>query len=251
MHKNNSTTVDTVEIVAPISNLEEIELINDLADSFYFGLKGFSHSSQSYDIEAKDIKNIRKLTGNRLYCAFNRMPYVYNEDDFLKQALKITDFVDAVIIQDIGLIESIAKYCSVHLSVGTSVINCEEAMFYKNIGASRIIIPPSIRLDEAKQLAPVIDIEIFASGVLCKALLMGRCWWDSYEKNSSAKRLGICGKPCINVTGLSSIEPENNLIHKASAYGVKAVKIAGRGDIKNVINSCKLLRAEGVKDVNC
>ncbi len=248
MHRNNSTTV---EIVAPISNLEEIGLINDLADSFYFGLKGFSHSSQGYDIEAKDIKNIRKLTGNRLYCAFNKMPYVYNEDDFLKQALEITDFVDAVIIQDIGLIESIAKYCSVHLSVGASVINCEEAMFYKDIGASRIIIPPSIRLDEAKQLASVIDIEIFASGILCKALLMGRCWWDSYEKNSSAKRLGVCSKPCINVTGLSAVEPEIDFLHKTAACGIKAVKIAGRGDIKNVISSCKLLRAEGARDVKC
>jgi len=251
MHKNSSITVDTVEIVAPISKLEEVKLIDNLADSFYFGLKGFSHSSRGHDIEAQDIKNIRKLTGNRLYCAFNKMPYVYNEDEFLKQILEIADFVDAVIIQDIGLIESIAKYCSVHLSVGASVINSEEAMFYKDIGASRIIIPPSIRLDEAKQLASVIDIEIFASGVLCKALLMGRCWWDSYEKNSSAKRLGICSKPCIDVTGLSTIEPENSLMHKVSAYGVKAVKIAGRGDIKNVISSCKLLRAEGVSDVKC
>ncbi len=234
---------DVVEVVAPISNLKEIELINNLADSFYFGLKGFSHSSKGYDMKAEDIKNMRKLTKKQLYCAFNKMPYAYDEDDFFKQILEIADFVDAVIIQDAGLIEAVSKYCAVHLSVGSSVINYEEAKFYKDIGASRIVIPPSIQPYEIKKLSSVIDVEIFASGALCKALLMGRCWWDSYEKESSAKRSGVCSKPCINVTGLSVIEPEVSFIDDAAACGVKAVKITGRGDIKSIINSCKLLNA--------
>ncbi len=229
----------SLEIVSPICSIEDIEMLENCSDGFYFGMAGFSHSYKSFEIKKQEIEGLRKATSKKLYCAFNRMPYAADEELFLKNISAVSEFVDAVIIQDAGLINSVAKLLPVHLSVGVSVINYREAVFYKNIGASRVIVPPSVMPDEIAAISSVLDVEVFVSGSLCKALQMGKCWWDSYERKSSAKRFGVCSKPCEHITGLTVMGDNLEFIKAIVSSGAKSLKIAGRGNIKEVAENCK------------
>jgi len=214
-------------------------MLENYSDGFYFGMTGFSHSSESFEINKQRIEGLRKATSKKLYCAFNKMPYATDEELFLKNISAVSEFVDAVIIQDAGLINSVAKLLPVHLSVGVSVVSYQEAVFYKNIGASRVIVPPSVMPDEITAISSVLDVEVFVSGNLCKALQMGKCWWDSYERESSAKRFGVCSKPCKHITGLTVMGDNLEFIKAIVSSGAKSLKIAGRGNIKEVAENCK------------
>ncbi len=229
----------SLEIVSPICSVEDIKVLENYSDGFYFGMAGFSHSSKSFEIDKREIEGLRKATSKKLYCAFNRMPYTADEELLLKNIASVSELVDAVIIQDAGLINSAARLLPVHLSVGVSVISYQEAVFYKNIGASRVIVPPSVMPDEIAAISSVLDVEVFVSGNLCRALQMGKCWWDSYERKSSAKRFGVCSKPCKHITGLTVMGDDLEFIKAMISSGAKSLKVAGRGDIKEVAENCK------------
>ncbi len=234
MRKNKS-----LEIVSPVCSVEDIAILENYSDGFYFGISGFSHSSRQLEIGKDEIENLRRATTKKLYCALNRMPMVTEEEELLEKIYSVSKFVDAVIIQDIGLISAAAAMVPVHLSVGVSTISYQEALFYRDIGASRVIVPPSVRPEEIAEISTILDVEIFASGSLCKALQMGKCWWDSYERNSSAKRFGVCSKPCKQISGLTMVGNDLEFIKEALHSGACSLKISGRGDISEILKNCK------------
>jgi len=231
--------IKSLEIVSPVCDIDDVKMLDAYSDSFYFGISGFSHSSRRHEINKYGIEKLRKTTTKRLYCAINRMPGVKEEEAMIENISEISELVDAVIIQDIGVISQVAKMLPVHLSVGVSAISYQEALFYRDIGASRIIVPPSVTPEEIAKISSVIEVEIFASGKLCKAVQMGKCWWDSYERNSSAKRFGVCSKPCKHISGLTMIGKDLEFIKEALHSGACSLKISGRGNISEILKNCK------------
>jgi len=64
--------------------------------------------------------------------------------------------VDALIVSDIGLLLALAELrlkTRIHISSIASVLNSETIEFYKELGASRIILPRSLSLREIRDLA--------------------------------------------------------------------------------------------------
>jgi len=81
--------------------------------------------------------------------------------------------LDAYIVADIGLILTLRRMKTskeIHISTGGTVFNSESTDFYKDLGASRVILDRQVTLDAIKALSeshPSIDFEVFILNTLC------------------------------------------------------------------------------------
>jgi collagenase-like PrtC family protease len=118
--------------------------------------------------------------------------------EFIGQA--ITSGVDAVIIADLGLLLAVRQMGwerEIHVSTGGTTFNNETVAFYRELGASRIILPRQNRLSEIAALAranPDIEIETFIMNCGCMNI-DGFCtfqhgvkevrlpgWWNFFKR---------------------------------------------------------------------
>tara|TARA_R110002167_G_scaffold1696_1_gene8162 strand:+ start:899 stop:1933 length:1035 start_codon:yes stop_codon:yes gene_type:complete len=173
-----------MNIVAPISQLNEIApLAAAGADEFYcsvvprnwaerFGTTGisrraFSNLSQEADLE-RAVQQSQAL-GKRLSLVMNAQHYTAEQLDCL--LLLAEDFAelggDAVIVGDPVLLDLIASEgfeFGIHLSSIASCRNIETALFYQELGATRIIFPRDMTLNEIARLraqSPELEFEAF------------------------------------------------------------------------------------------
>ena len=172
-----------MKIVAPISQLKEIDpLISSGADELYcsvvptrwmelFGTsavsrRSFSNLSQESDLETA-IKETQGL-GKHLSLVMNAQHYTAEQ---LQCLLSLAEHFaklggDAVIVGDPVLLELISREgfeFGIHLSSIASCRNAQTAMFYQELGASRIILPRDMTLKEIARLrAELPDIEFEA-----------------------------------------------------------------------------------------
>jgi collagenase-like PrtC family protease len=91
------------------------------------------------------------------------------------QAEEILDLVgdlsarglDAAIVADVALLQAFGRRgvgCEIHVSSIASCHNSEAARFYRDLGASRIILPRHVRIDEIEAIVsavPTVEIEAF------------------------------------------------------------------------------------------
>ncbi|MEH6470338.1 MAG: U32 family peptidase [Halopseudomonas sp.] len=173
-----------MNIVAPLSHLNEIApLAATGADEFYcsvvpsswaerIGTTGvsrrtFSNLSQEADLAAA-ISQSHDL-GKKLSLVMNAQHYTAEQLDCLLQLA--SDFAelggDAVIVGDPVLLDLIASEgfeFGIHLSSIASCRNVETALFYRELGATRIIFPRDMTLNEIARLRrqiPELECETF------------------------------------------------------------------------------------------
>ena len=81
--------------------------------------------------------------------------------------------LDGYIVADIGLLLTLRKKGfkqQIHISTGGTVFNSEAVSFYKNLGASRIILDRQTSIESMRALScdhPDIDFEVFILNTLC------------------------------------------------------------------------------------
>ncbi|MFA5005050.1 MAG: U32 family peptidase [Candidatus Omnitrophota bacterium] len=81
---------------------------------------------------------------------------------------------DGLIIADIGLLLSLRKWGfrgQVHMGTGGTTFNSQTALFYKQLGACRIILDRQLTVGEIKDIArrsaAKVDLEVFILNTLC------------------------------------------------------------------------------------
>ena len=252
------------EVIAPCSDYWELEsILNMDIDALYFGLRGWSRSNRNLELSLFHIENLCEKThqkGKKALLSFNLMPGPM-ESEQAWQMVKEALFrgIDGVICSDPSLaakIKSEFPYTNIHASLGAMVLSLEEAHFWADLGAKRIVLSPHISLEEAEELSISLAYRHVETGVMifglkCKASLLGMCRMSSYFdmnlENSglrtvvwsgSSKRSGICYRACAQEwidNGKQEwrwgpqvywdVEKIPALLHA----GVKAFKIGGRG----------------------
>jgi U32 family peptidase len=235
------------ELLAPAGDFAMlVAAVNAGADAVYFGLKEFSMRAGAKNFEIQDLEKIKKLCGKvKKYLTINTIIY----DDELKKLevliKKIKGKVDAVICWDLSVIELCKKYkIPFFISTQASVSNKQAALFYKKLGAKRIILARELNLNQIKEISKVIDIECFVHGAMCVAI-SGRCFTSQFLFNKSANR-GQCLHPCRRAYIVKDkqegykLELDNDKVMSAKDLctlpfiesmkkaGVKAFKIEGR-----------------------
>lgn len=190
------------ELLIPVGNQEcLIAAINNGADAVYLGGKKFGARAYSNNFNEEEMVNAIKLChlyGVKIYVTVNTM--IFNEE--ISEVLNYLNFlhsnnVDAVIMQDNGLIELTRKLIpnlEIHVSTQAHNHNKPALEHYKEIGCTRVVFDRESSLESIKAIDTDIEKEVFVYGALC-VCYSGNCLFSALNGNRSANR-GMCVGSC-------------------------------------------------------
>ncbi|ERI51542.1 protease, partial [Pseudomonas sp. EGD-AK9] len=122
-------------------------------------------------------------------------------DDELEPARKLIHQlydagVDALIVQDMGVMELDIPPIELHASTQTDIRTLERAKFLDQAGFSQLVLARELNLQEIRTIAEATDaaIEFFIHGALCVAF-SGQCNISHAQTGRSANR-GDCSQAC-------------------------------------------------------
>jgi len=103
---------------------------------------------------------------------------------------------DALIIQDMGLLEMDLPPIQLHASTQTDIRNPAKARFLEDAGFSQIVLAREMSIEEIVQVAgeTTLALEYFVHGALCVAY-SGQCYISHAHTGRSANR-GECSQAC-------------------------------------------------------
>ena len=190
-----------VELLSPISDRVMLKAAIDAgANAVYFGLKTLNMRSSAKNFTLEELPEIISICHEanvKAYLTVNSIVYD-SELEEMKQVIAVAKNagVDAVICWDTAVISECKKQnIEFHISTQASVANSEAALFYKNLGASRVILARELSLDQIKEIIKTgIEVETFIHGAMCVSV-SGRCFMSQQLFNRSANR-GDCIQPC-------------------------------------------------------
>lgn len=247
-----------LELLAPARNADiGIEAVNHGADAVYIGGPAFGARANA----GNDIADIERLVrharryGAKIFVTLNTIL----RDDELEPARRMAWQVyeagaDALIIQDMGLLELDLPPIQLHASTQTDIRTVEKARFLSQVGFSQIVLARELTLAQIRDIAaqtPAV-LEFFIHGALCVAY-SGQCYISHAHTGRSANR-GDCSQACRlpytvtdpqgriiahekHVLSMKDNDQSANLRSLIDA-GIRSFKIEGRykdmGYVKNI-----------------
>lgn len=198
-----------VELLMPAGNLEKLEYaIRYGANAVYLGVVDFSlramRKGELITLEnLKDAVNLAHSLGAKAYVTLNI--FAFNND--IKQLESCIDIFqdanpDAIILSDFGVFNLVRKHMPntpIHISTQTNTLNYESVKFWRDLGASRVILArelPIKDIAEIRKNVPDVELESFIHGAQCVSF-SGRCLLSDYFTNGERKaNHGNCSQPC-------------------------------------------------------
>ncbi len=252
-----------LQLLAPARDAEiaRIALMHG-ADAIYIG--GPSHGARAAASNTlEDIESTVRLAhgfGARVYVTLNTLVY---ENEIPAVERLVWDFwrigVDALIIQDMGLLRMHLPPIALHASTQCDIRTPEKARFLADCGFGQLVLPREFSLEEiqaVRQAVPAeVTLEAFVHGALCVSY-SGDCQASCVANGRSANR-GECAQMCrmaydlIDGNGrvlkkdshLLSLRDLNRLadLEALAQAGIASFKIEGRlkdaAYVKNVVAS--------------
>lgn len=234
-----------IELLAPAGDLEKLKFAFHYgADAVYVGGQNFSLRANAKNFSLQDLEEALLFAherGKKVYVTVN---IVFHDEDTtgLKEYLqKLADIhVDAVIVSDIAVMKLIKDEnipLEIHVSTQASILNPYAALFYKNLGATRVVLAREASKEDIKEIKLMtnLDLECFIHGAMCTSF-SGRCVMSNVVTNRDANRGGcaqICRwtfktdeEPIFSMTSkdLNMISNIESMINR----GVNSFKVEGR-----------------------
>jgi U32 family peptidase len=204
-----------VELLAPVRDETSFTAaVNAGADAVYFGVGELNMRINSKGIDIKDLKRIVKKAHEKevkVYVTVNTIVY----DNELKLADKILKKIkqskaDAIICWDPAIIEKAKELgLEIHISTQANISNTKAANFYKELGATRIVLARELTLKQIKEIKTDLEIEVFIHGAMCVSV-SGRCFMSQFLHGRSANR-GDCLQPCRREYEVTDVETKDQL----------------------------------------
>ena len=195
-----SVTRKHLELLAPAKNADfGIEAIDHGADAVYIGGPSFGARANAgnpvADIER--LANYAHRFNARVLVTLNTIL----KDDELEAARKLVwQFyeagADALIVQDMGLLELDLPPIQLHASTQTDIRSAAKARFLEQVGFSQIVLARELSLDQIRSIAGQTSaiLEFFVHGALCVSY-SGLCNISHAQTGRSANR-GDCSQAC-------------------------------------------------------
>ena len=240
-----------VELLAPVGNMECLKAaINAGCDAVYlagrnFGARSFAGNFSNEELE--EAINTCHLYGVKVYITVNTIILDVEVDRFMEYIDYIHKLgVDAVIMQDIGMIDLVRKTypnLEIHASTQANIHNLEGVKLCEELDIKRVVLAretPIELVSEIKKNSNT-EIEIFVHGALCMSY-SGECLMSALIGGRSGNR-GTCAQICrqpysLEIDGkivnnneyLLSTKDLNALdnIGELIECGVNSLKIEGR-----------------------
>ncbi len=169
------------------------------ADAVYIGGPGFGarHNASNSLSDIAELVPFAHRFGAKVFVTLNTILH----DDELEPAKRlITDLyqtgVDALIVQDMGVLELDIPPIELHASTQCDIRTVEKAKFLSDVGFSQIVLARELNLNQIRDIHQATDatIEFFIHGALCVAY-SGQCNISHAQTGRSANR-GDCSQAC-------------------------------------------------------
>ena len=240
------------ELLAPAGSVEALKAsVNAGADAVYMGGKMFGARAYADNPDKEGILEALEfchLRNKKLYLTINTL--LKEEELFFKLYDYIAPLyeagLDAVIVQDIGVMNFIGEYfkdLDIHVSTQCSLTMAEGAKALKSLvknpeSITRIVPARELSLEELKSFRKETDLEmeVFIHGALCYCY-SGQCLLSSLAGGRSGNR-GRCAQPCrrIYTAGIDGKEFSGYLLSPKDMCGMDYI----RELIKTGIDSFKI-----------
>lgn len=196
-----------VELLAPAKDKQTaFAAINSGCDAIYIGAQNFG-ARKKVGNSLEDLKEIVDYA-HKFYVKVHVTVNTILKDtelvavqELIQNLYKIG--VDAIIVQDMAIfklaIEGKLPPIALHASTQCDNRSLEKVKFFKNIGASRVILARELSLEQIREIGKFaqnnnLEIETFVHGALCVSY-SGQCYMSYCIGGRSANR-GECAQAC-------------------------------------------------------
>lgn len=194
-----------IELLAPAGNIEKLRMaVQYGADAVYLAGESFGLRTASDNFTFEEMKQgvaFCHEKGKRAYLTMNIIPH--NEDialasEFVQKAYETG--IDAVIVSDPGmfqLVKQAAPGLAIHISTQANTTNTQSVLFWKSMGASRVVLARELSLKEIREISDTVgdmELEAFVHGAMCMSY-SGRCLLSNFLAGRDANK-GDCAHPC-------------------------------------------------------
>ena len=237
-----------IELLSPAKNLEVgIAAINHGADAVYIGGPSFG-AREKVGNSIEDIEALCKhaaLFDAKVYVTMNTLLFDSELEDARKLAYDCWNAgVDALIVQDMALLNMDMPSIALHASTQCHNIEAEKVKFLEDVGFSQVVLARELSIEQIKDIRSktTVPLEYFIHGALCVSY-SGQCYLSHVIGGRSANR-GACAQPCrlswnlenaegkrlISNRHLLSLRDLNNSknIEELIDAGITSFKIEGR-----------------------
>jgi putative protease len=257
-----------LELLAPARDVGiGIEAVNHGADAVYIGGPSFGARAAA-DNSVADIARLVAHAHRYHARVLVTLNTILRDDELepaRQQAWQLYDAgVDALIIQDMGLLELDLPPLALHASTQCDIRSPEKARFLQDVGLTQLVLARELTLKQIAQIRAATDparcsLEFFVHGALCVAY-SGQCFISAAHTGRSANR-GECNQACRlpyqvlddkgrfvahdkHVLSMKDNNQSANLAALVDA-GIRSFKIEGRykdlGYVKNITAHYRLL----------
>ena len=195
------------ELLAPAGSREAfLAAVAAGADAVYLGGPRFGARHFAANFREDDISEAVRyahLRGVKVYVTVNTLIQDSEIPDAVSYLLSLYRMgVDAVLIQDVGLLSLARKLIPglpLHASTQCTISSREGALWARHAGCSRVVMARETPFSEIERLlgdppSARPGIEIFVHGALCYSY-SGQCLLSSVIGGRSGNR-GMCAQPC-------------------------------------------------------
>ena len=237
-----------LELLSPARDaLIAKEAILHGADAVYIGGPGFGarHNAANSVSDIADVVEFAHRFHAKVFVTLNT---ILHDDELEPARILIHQLydagVDALIVQDMGVLEMDIPPIELHASTQCDIRRLDKARFLSEAGFSQIVLARELNLTEIRAISDTVDaaVEFFVHGALCVAF-SGQCNISHAQTGRSANR-GDCSQACRlpytlkddqgrvvaydkHLLSMKDNNQTNNLAALVEA-GVRSFKIEGR-----------------------
>jgi len=257
-----------LELLSPAKTAEiGREAILHGADAVYIGGPAFGarHNASNPLEDIAGLVEFAHRYRARIFVTMNTIMHDSELDLARKQIWQLYEAgVDALIIQDMGLLEMDLPPIQLHASTQCDIRTVEKAKFLGEVGFSQLVLARELTVEQIRKIKAEVDtpLEYFVHGALCVAF-SGQCYISHADTGRSANR-GDCSQACRlpytlsdgqgrvvayekHLLSMKDNDQSRNLEALVDA-GIRSFKIEGRykdmGYVKNITAHYRLLLDE-------
>ena len=237
-----------IELLSPAKDVEVgMAAINHGADAVYIGGPDFGAREKASN-SIQDIERLCRhaaLYDAKVYVTLNTLLYDNELECARKMAYDCWNAgVDALIVQDLQLLQLDLPPIPLHASTQCDNLTVEKVQQLEQLGFEQVVLGRELSLKQIREIREktTVPLEFFVHGALCVSH-SGRCYLSQYIGNRSANR-GACAQPCrlpwdlldengkvlIKNRHLLCLKDLNNSAHLEELIdaGITSFKIEGR-----------------------
>lgn len=228
------------ELLSPAGNMECLKAaVQNGANAVYLGGKLFGARAYAGNFtkeELKEATNYCHLYGVRIYVTVNTIIYNNEVEDFMSYIDYLYHIgIDALIMQDIGMISLVRKNypdIEIHASTQMHNQNNENIKLLKELNVKRIVLDRELSLKEIESLDNTLEKEVFIHGALCNSY-SGCCLFSSLNGGRSGNR-GECVQSCRMPFKLLK---NNEYIETENKYLLSTKELNTTNKVEDLVNS--------------